>query len=273
MMLSGAPRTWHSRLTLATDLRGIGLRPGDTVMAHGAMRAVGPIQGGVDALVDAILDVVGPDGTLMAYTDWNADHLALADETGAVPQENRPHVAAFDPRRSRASRDNGILPEWVRSHPDARRSENPGASVAAIGARAEALTKDHGLDYGYGEDTPLARLVELDGKVLMVGAPWDTMTLLHHCEHLAKLPDKRVIRSVVPIARGGVTEWQPFEEFDTEVPVVAGLDDDYFAAIVQDFVDEHGVEVMRIGDATSLLVPAREMAAFGVAWLEDRQRG
>ncbi len=82
----------------------------------------------------------------------------------------------------------GILAEFIRTTPGARRSGNPGASVAAIGAQAEWLTADHPLDYGYGPGSPLAKLVEAGGKVLMAGAPPDTMTLLHHAEHLARIP-------------------------------------------------------------------------------------
>ncbi len=106
---------------------------------------------------------------------------------------------AFDPAASRAVRDNGILAEFIRTTPGARRSGNPGASVAAIGARADWLTADHPLDYGYGPGSPLAKLMEAGGKVLMAGAPPDTMTLLHHAEHLARIPGKRVRRYEVPL--------------------------------------------------------------------------
>jgi aminoglycoside 3-N-acetyltransferase len=62
------------------------------------------------------------------------------------------------------------------------------------------VTADHPLDYGYGEAWPLAKLVAARGKVLMVGAPPDTMTLLHHAEHLARIPGKRIRRYEVPFA-------------------------------------------------------------------------
>lgn len=76
----------------------------------------------------------------------------------------------------------------------------------------------------------------VEGKVLMVGAPLDTMTLLHHAEHLARIPGKRVIRYEVPFASGGGgVDWRMVEEFDTADPVVAGLDDDYFATVATAF--------------------------------------
>ena len=58
----------------------------------------------------------------------------------------------------------------LRTTPGARRSGNPGASMAALGGRAEWFTADHALDYGYGPQSPLGKLVEADGKTLMLGA-------------------------------------------------------------------------------------------------------
>ncbi|MCA1696520.1 MAG: aminoglycoside 3-N-acetyltransferase, partial [Actinobacteria bacterium] len=186
-----------------------------------------------------------------------------------APRAWRAHVPPFDPAASRAARDNGVLPEFLRTTPGARRSGNPGASVAALGARAGWLTADHPLDYGYGEGSPLAKLVAVGGKVVMVGAPLDTMTLLHHAEHLAQLPGKRVIRSEVPFATtDGAVDWRMVEEFDTCDPVVAGLAGDYFATIATAFLAAGQGRAGLVGSAPSVLVEAAAMTAFAVDWLE-----
>ena len=62
------------------------------------------------------------------------------------------------------------------------------------------------------------------------------------------------------------------EEFDTAGPVVASLDDDYFADVVAAFLDAgHGTRGT-IGAADSVLVDAPAMCAFAVRWLELRLR-
>jgi aminoglycoside 3-N-acetyltransferase len=142
---------FHTRASLREDLIRIGLRQGDSVMIHAAMSKVGPLLNGPDALVHAVLDVIGPDGTLLVYTSWDSVHEDLMDDDGRVLPEWRDHVPGFDPQASRAVRMNGILAEFVRTMPGARRSANPGASVAAIGRLAEWITADHPQDYGYGE--------------------------------------------------------------------------------------------------------------------------
>jgi len=258
-----------TRRSLAADLAAFGLAAGDTVMAHAALRKLGPIIGGPDSLIGAIRDVIGAEGTLLVYTDWgNADGVRRL--RGAVPDGIKPDVPPFDPQTSRATRDNGAFVELVRTTPGALRSGNPGASCAALGAQAEWLTAEHPLDYGYGEKTPFAKLVEAGGKVAMLGAPLDTMTLLHHAEAMADIPNKRIVRREEPILDDGKVVWRWFEEFNTSHPVVAGLDEDYFADVVEAFLATGRGNRGRIGKAEAVLVPADGIVPFAIDWLEAR---
>ena len=257
-----------TRADLRDDLGRLGVRPGDTIMVHAAMSRVGPLLNGPDALIRALLDVLGPDGTMLAYTSWDSLHDELLDEEGRVPPEWRPHVPGFDADRSRAVRMNGIIAEFVRTTPGARRSANPGASVAALGRLADRITADHPQDYGYGEGSPLAKLVEAGGRVLMVGAPWDTMTLMHLADHRARLPGKRILRYEVPFAGDAGTKWRFIEEFDTSEPVLDTIPENYIERIVEDFVAGGRGSQGLIGQAPSLLVEAEPILAHGIAWLE-----
>lgn len=262
-----------TRSDLAADLRGLGLAPGDAVLAHGALGALDPTIDGPDTVIGGLLDAVSPGGTVLAYTDWNAPYADLLDDDGRVPEDLRPHVPPFDPRSSRAMRENGVLPEFLRTTPGACRSAAAGASFAALGAEAAWFTADQPLDYGYGPGSPLAKLVARRGKVAMIGAPWDSMTLLHHAEHLADLPGKRVVRFEVPFLTAGGTAWRWVEEFDTHDPVVAAFDEDYFATIVSDFVAAGHGRQGRVGNAPSLVVEAAPLCDFAVAWMEARAGG
>lgn len=260
---------FRTRASLREDLRRIGLRAGDTVMVHAAMSKVGPLLNGPDALSNAILDIVGADGTMLVYTSWDSVHDDLLDDDGRVLPEWRDHVPGFDQQASRAVRMNGIIAEFVRTMPRARRSANPGASVAAVGKLADWITADHRLDYGFGENTPLSKLVAVGGRVLMVGAPWDTMTLIHHADHLASIPDKKTVRIEVPIAGRNGTEWHFMEEFETGDPVHEALPENYIEQIVTAFVDSGGGHRGLIGAAPSLLVEAPAILAFAIQWLES----
>ncbi|OYX39094.1 MULTISPECIES: aminoglycoside N(3)-acetyltransferase [unclassified Sphingomonas] len=264
----GAVLSYHTRASLRADLARIGVRAGDTVLLHAAMRAVGPLLNGPDVLANALLDVVGVNGTIMVYTNWDTLHEGLLDEDGRVLPEWRDHVPGFDPQASRAIRINGVIAETVRTMRGARRSGNPAASVAAIGRDAEWLTDDHPQDYGYGEGSPLAKLTQTGGRVLMIGAPWRKCTLIHHAEHLARIPDKLVVKYEVPFATPSGTLWQFIEEYETDEPVHPVLPDDHIGQIVAAFVEAGNGSRGLVGSASSLLMDAQPLVAFAVDWLE-----
>ncbi len=255
----------HSRASLAADLAALGVAAGDMVIVHAGMASVGAILGGPDAMIAALRDVVGPGGTIAGYASCDGTHEDLMDDDGRVPDAWRDHVPAFDATASRAVRMNGVFPEFLRTTPGARRSANPGASITAIGARADWLCDPHPFDYGYGPGTPLARLVEADARVLMLGAPLDTMTLMHHAEHLADIPDKLVRRYEVKLAATG---WQWIEEFDTGDPCSPRLPENFIEQIVTAYLDSGQGRQGKVGAADCVLVAAREICAFGVQWIE-----
>lgn len=259
---------YHTRASLRADLIRIGVGAGDTVLVHAAMRAVGPLLNGPDILAHALLDVVGADGTIMVYTNWDTLHEDLLDGDGRVLPEWRDHVPGFDPAASRAVRINGIIAETVRTMPGARRSDNPAASMAAIGKQADWITADHPQDYGYGEGSPLAKLVETGGYVLMIGAPWRKCTLIHHAEHLARIPDKLVVKYEVPFAAPGGTSWRFIEEYETDDPVHPALPDNHIEQVVTDFVAAGNGSQGLIGSASSLLMDAQPLVEFAVDWFE-----
>ena len=120
-------------------------------MVHASMRAVG---GRAEDVVHALLDAVGSEGTLMAYVDF--------ESTAKVP--------CFDLAASPAAADHGVLAEVVRRWPGAVRLANPGASMVAVGRHAAWWCAEHPLQYGYGPGSPLAKLVEGNGKVLLLGS-------------------------------------------------------------------------------------------------------
>ena len=115
-----------TRAGLAADLRELGVRQGDAVMVHAAFSRVGPVLGGPDTLVDALLDAVGPDGPVLSYQDWELA-VDVWDEHGKVRVELRGHVPPFDPATARPARDHGVLAAVIGTRPGVRRSVKPRA--------------------------------------------------------------------------------------------------------------------------------------------------
>ncbi len=164
--MSGTPPV--TRADIAAGLRRLGLASGDHLIVHSSLSSFGSVEGGPHAVIDALLDVVGPSGTVMMPTFESSDPV-------------------FDPATSETSL--GAVPAALWKRPGAHRSPHPLASVAAIGGKAAWLIEGH-VDAvtAHGEGTPYHRLAQIDGKVLLLGVDQDRNTFLHTAEEVARLP-------------------------------------------------------------------------------------
>ncbi|MFJ6614776.1 aminoglycoside 3-N-acetyltransferase [Streptomyces sp. NPDC091289] len=269
---SGGPVT---RERIRDDLTGLGLAPGDTVMFHTRLSAIGYVPGGPRTVIDALLDVVGPTGTLVVTCGWNdAPPYDFTTWPRAWQEALRAHHPAYDPELSEAEHTNGRLPEALRHRPGAVRSRHPDVSIAALGASAAELVDAHPWDDPHGPGSPLARLVALGGRVLLLGAPLETMTLLHHAEALAQAPGKRFVTYEQPIRVAGERVWRTFRDIDSEhgafdySPVVPEGQDP-FAAIVGSMLAAGIGREGFVGAARSCLFDAGPAVDFGVRWIEE----
>ncbi len=247
-----------TRSSLAADLARLGVVPGALVMVHASVRSVGPVTGGVNVIVQALLDAIGENGSLMAYVDFEPFY-EDTDET---------EVPVFDKRIAHAARDHGVLHEAIRTWPGALRSDHPDAGVVVIGPLAQSITQDHPFQYGYGPGSPFEKAVQAGVQVLMLGAPLDTVTLLHYAEHLAQIPDKRIYRyrRLMPTADG--PRWIEFEEFDTGDPVNAALPENVFEQIVTSYLATGRGTSGAFGGATATLLDGPDLVQYGIEWLE-----
>ncbi|PSK99951.1 aminoglycoside 3-N-acetyltransferase [Murinocardiopsis flavida] len=270
---AGGPVT---RRRMARDLTALGLADGDIVMFHTQMSAIGYVAGGPPTVIGALGDVVGERGCLMVTCGWNdAPPYGFTDWPPAWQELLRAEHPAYDPVRSEADHANGRLPEALRRYPGAVRSRHPDASFAALGAASAALMADHPWDGPHGPGSPLARLVAMGGRVLLLGAPLESLTILHHAEALADAPGKRFVAYEQPITLDGERVWRGFHDIDSEngafdysSAVPEGQDP--FDAIARDLVAAGAGRSGMVGAAESHLFEAGELVDFGVAWIEER---
>jgi aminoglycoside 3-N-acetyltransferase len=257
-----------TRSRLIKDFSDLGVRPGGIIMLHASVKSVGWIIGGPDVILSSLRELLGPEGTLMMMVGWEDnpyDLEAWPDERQRAYLEECP---PFDPATSRANRRWSILTEYLRTTPGARRSANPEKSMAAVGAKAEWLTADHPLHYGFGPGSPLEKLCRAGGEVLLLGTPFDSVTLLHYAECLSDVPDKRVVRYRMPVVVDGQRRWVDGEEFDTCDGIRDWGGGDYFVAIVEGYLAAGHGGTGQVGAARSYLFDAQDLTAFGVGWME-----
>jgi aminoglycoside 3-N-acetyltransferase len=123
-----------TRSSLRGSLGRLGVAPGDVIMVHASLRSIGTVTGGANIIVQALLDAVGPTGTIVAYVDFEPFYIDTGDT----------EVPVFDKRIARAARDHGVLHEVLRTWPGALRSDHPDAGVVALGHLADWITRQAG---------------------------------------------------------------------------------------------------------------------------------
>lgn len=259
----GRPRT---RVSLGTDLGRIGLGQGATVLLHSSLRALGWVCGGPVAVVQALLDVLGPEGTLVVPTH-TADNSDPAGWTRPpVPEtwwaEIRRHTPAYDPQISPA-RGMGVIAETVRTWPGSRRSGHPQSSFAALGPQAEKLLAVHDLDCRLGGRSPLGALEQLDALVLLLGVGYGSCTAFHLAEYRVPDPRRATEWSAVTVPDG--RQWVSYDDVD--------LDSSDFPALGQSFESALPVASGPVGDATARLFPLRSAVSYATAWLPEHRLG
>ncbi|GIE84629.1 aminoglycoside N(3)-acetyltransferase [Actinoplanes regularis] len=256
------PRT---NLSLARDLRTLGLGAGDTVLLHSSLRSLGWVCGGPVAVVQAFLDVLGPAGTLVvpAFATENRDPARWAGPE--IPASWWPRIRdslpPYDPRLT-PCRALGIIPETVRCWPGARRSPHPQTSFAAIGARAEALMSRHDLASELGEESPLAALEAAGARIVLLGVGFDRCTAFHLAEY--RLPWRTPRDNACVMTTPAGRAWVPYRG--------VLLDAGDFAALGADLERTRTVTVGSVGSARARLLELPAAVAFARDWLADRRR-
>jgi aminoglycoside 3-N-acetyltransferase len=209
---------------------------------------------------------LGQEGTLMMPTHTNNNTDPAEWQHPPVPKSwwplIRDHTPAYQPATT-PTRLMGAVPELFRTWPGAIRSAHPVASFAALGPNAGYLTFDHALEDDVGERSPLGRLYDLDGYVLLLGVLHWNNTSLHLAEARADYPGKRYLRSGTAMMVDGQRQWVEYETLETY--------GDDFGEIGQAFDMTHQLSISHIGQAEVRFFKQRSLVDFAINWIEKHR--
>lgn len=254
--------------SLVEELGALGVAPGMTLIVHSSLRALGWVCGGPVAVILALEELLGPSGTLVMPThtsglsdpgDW---HNPPVPEAWWEPI--RRTMPPYDPALT-PTRLMGAIPECFRAQPGVRRSRHPQLSFAAWGARAAEIVENHSLAWSLGDQSPIARVYDLEGYVLLLGVGHANNTSLHLAEYRAEVPGKQHLFAKAPMLVDGQRRWVSFQDIT--------LDDSDFVTIGADFARDTGQERRgKVGSATAILVPQRPLIDYAVQWMEKHRK-
>lgn len=154
-------------------LEGVGIRPDDKVTIHTSLKAVGPIEGGAEALLDALREYLC-DGLLLVPTHtW----LGIRERDYYDRERTEPCI--------------GVFPNIAAFHPDGVRSYHPTHSVVVFGkGAADYVAQEKTYTTGTPADNCLSRLYQEHGKILLLGVGFESNTYIHAVEEHLGVPDR-----------------------------------------------------------------------------------
>ncbi|MNJ50892.1 SPBc2 prophage-derived aminoglycoside N(3')-acetyltransferase-like protein YokD [compost metagenome] len=254
--------------TLKEDLSKLGVREGMTVLVHSSFKSLGEwVLGGPVSVILALEQAIGQNGILVMPTHTGD----LSDPAGwvnpPVPEAwweaIRAQMPPYDRDLTPCSRM-GIIPESFRKQRGVIRSGHPQVSFAAWGAHADDIVAGHELDNGLGECSPLARIYDRDGWVLLLGVGHGNNTSLHLAEHRASYSAKRAMECNAPITRDGTRQWISYTDLDYE--------SSDFERLGADFERETGSIIRgKVAGAEAILMPQRPLVDYAVQWLAQHR--
>lgn len=248
-------------------LEAVGVCPGQSIMVHTSMSSLGYVCGGAQIIIEALIECVGKDGTIMMPAQsWKN----LDPETGVHWEEPeewwqmiRDHWPAYD-KEITPSNTMGAVAEMFRRWPGALRSNHPARSVAAWGKYAEYLTENHDLSNIFGDGSPIGKLYELDGSVLLIGVGYDKNTSLHLADARAVYPGKHLTTEHSAVMEDGKRKWTAYETL-----YVDGKD---FTEIGEAFEQQGKTAREPLGCGSICLMRQRDVVDFAVKWMEEHRR-
>ena len=248
-------------------LKEVGVEKGQTIMAHTSLKSFGFVCGGAQVIIEALLECVGDEGTIMMPTQsWkNLDpssgvHWEEPEEWWDYIRENWP---AYN-KDITPTNTMGAVAEMFRKWPGALRSDHPCRSVAAYGKNAEYLVSNHDLSDIFGETSPLAKLYELDGKVLLLGVGYDKNTSMHLADVRANYESKHMEENSSAMMVNGKREWVTYETLY--------VDGEDFEDIGEEFVKTDKVKKVSLGNGEIQFMKQLYIVYFSVDWIEKKRK-
>ncbi|HEA70579.1 MAG TPA: AAC(3) family N-acetyltransferase [archaeon] len=252
--------------TLKRNFEDLGIEAGQVVIVHASLSKIGWTVGGPVSVIKALMQVLTSKGTLVMPTFSGENTEPSQWENPPVPKNwwkiIRSEMPAFHPQIT-PTRGIGTIAETFRKWPKVKRSNHPVSSFAAWGKFAKKITKNHNLIADLGENSPLSRIYDLNGIILLIGVSHDNNTSIHLAEYRSEYDGKKYNKNGSAILKKKERKWVEWEELD--------LNNEDFRQIGKQFESEINYTLGKIGLAEAMLISQRSLIDFAVHWMNKNR--
>ena len=249
--------------SLVHDLKELGLKRGDLIIAHASMSKLGWIIGREVTIIDALLEALTDEGTLIMPSQTGDNSDPTYWQKPPVPSVwidiIKEHMPVYDPLRT-PTRSMGKVVDQLLLHPGSLRSYHPQVSFCGIGKHALEILSNHQLSPGLGKGSPLQKLYDLNAKILLLGVTYSNCTSLHLPQTLSNHITYHTNGSKMLV--DGQPQWVEYQEVD--------YDDEYFEELGNDFEKEYSVNKYRIGNYECRLIDMKTLCDYALYWINKK---
>lgn len=254
----------QTKETLKEDFQKLGIQKGDIVLVHSSMSQIGWIAGREIAVIEALIETVGEEGTIVMPSFSGENSQPELWQNPPVPHQwvhiIKQSMLPFDVYKT-PTREMGKIAEAFWHYPQVLRSNHPQVSMSAYGLLAKEIIENHELSPGFGKNSPLQKLYDLNAHVLLLGVDYDHCTCLHLAEVWQEHP--KWYKNGACIYENHQIVWKEFLDID--------YDDSDFLQIGKAYEKRNSIKKGQVGLALAKYIDLKSLCDYAYDWMKTNR--
>ncbi len=252
-----------TRKDIVSGLQLLGVQEGMVLEVHASMKSLGYVIGGAQSVVDALIEAVGFDGTVVMPIQASENTEPSFWENPPVDRQLwkkiRENMPAFKPDESDIA-NMGAITENLNRRPGAYRSYHPSCAFVTYGRYGKLISQKQSLDFALSEESPLGQMYQMPSYVLLMGVDYDRCTAMHLAEYRSNA--RQVILQGGAVEENGYRKWVKYLDL--------ALDSDEFVEIGQKMELNNMVREGKVGKSNCKLFRLADAVDFASEYLQKK---
>lgn len=247
---------------LINSFKALGITGSQIIEVHTKLSSFNLVLGGARTIVDALLELCQNGGTILMPSQVAENSEPSEWENPAITaqlwQATRNEIPFYDAHTS-SIYGMGSVVENFKHRDGVLSSKHPTFSYAAWGRYAKLLVNGQSLHFPLSEESPTARLYELQGYMLLLGTDFSTCTALHLAEYRADCRPIEIKGAMIKTEKG--SKWEKYLDLQ--------IDSEDFLKIESLLRKKGLLREIYIGGGKIQLFPVVEAVNIATTFLEN----